>query len=288
MENQYVLSRCTGEFVATSKENAFLAATWDDYKTTPQYTFLILGVMSVAFALLSIAEVGTSQLAVLMMRFLIAICLTSSGVYLFKASDYFAGYPFLLLLNQLLIALSIFTLTAVGQVTAVYLVASIIGLTLIYYQFFYNKFWFTVCGSLILGAGAIVTSYHYLDLTESELVGFLILLLFVNLLGIFSLRSINRTKRREYRVRFALLSANEAKQMLIHELQDALAEVKTLEGFIPICANCHHIRNDEGFWERVDKYIQDRTDAQFSHSICPDCMVELYPELYKRENGKLD
>ena len=60
----------------------------------------------------------------------------------------------------------------------------------------------------------------------------------------------------------------------------ALTEVQTLQGFIPICAHCHNIRNDNGFWERIEQYIQERTHAQFSHGICPDCKRELYPELY--------
>lgn len=74
-------------------------------------------------------------------------------------------------------------------------------------------------------------------------------------------------------------SANE-REVLIGELQAALHEIKTLRGFIPICANCKSIRDDKGYWNAVEKYIQDRTDAQFSHSICPDCMKTLYPEIY--------
>lgn len=58
---------------------------------------------------------------------------------------------------------------------------------------------------------------------------------------------------------------------LVTELQQALAQVKTLEGFIPICAWCHRVRDDEGFWQRIESYLQDRTDARFSHSICPSC-----------------
>ena len=67
---------------------------------------------------------------------------------------------------------------------------------------------------------------------------------------------------------------------MVKELQDALDEVKLLRGFIPICANCKNIRDDEGFWHRIEKYIQDRTGALFSHSICPDCAKKLYPDLY--------
>jgi hypothetical protein len=69
------------------------------------------------------------------------------------------------------------------------------------------------------------------------------------------------------------------REKLIAELQQALSEIKTLRGFLPICANCKKIRDDEGYWQQIEKYIQDRSDAQFSHSICPECTKKLYPEL---------
>jgi PAS domain S-box-containing protein len=71
------------------------------------------------------------------------------------------------------------------------------------------------------------------------------------------------------------------RELLIAELQKALAEIKELRGFLPICSSCKKIRDDEGYWQQVEQYIQDRTDAQFSHSICPDCAKRIYPEFYK-------
>lgn len=62
-------------------------------------------------------------------------------------------------------------------------------------------------------------------------------------------------------------------------LEKSLSEVKTLRGFLPICASCKKIRNDHGFWEQVEVYIRDRSDAEFSHSICPECFHRLYPDL---------
>jgi PAS domain S-box-containing protein len=62
-------------------------------------------------------------------------------------------------------------------------------------------------------------------------------------------------------------------------LQQALDEVRTLRGIVPICANCKKIRDDKGFWNQVEKYVSDHTEAKFSHGICPDCVKELYPEL---------
>jgi hypothetical protein len=72
--------------------------------------------------------------------------------------------------------------------------------------------------------------------------------------------------------------AEEARQRTIVELQDALQKVKTLTGLLPICASCKKIRNDQGYWDSVEGYVQAHTDAQFSHGICPDCLHKLYPE----------
>lgn len=63
------------------------------------------------------------------------------------------------------------------------------------------------------------------------------------------------------------------------ELKIALSEIKTLHGIIPICANCKKIRDDQGFWHQMESYITKRTEANFSHGICPECVRRLYPGL---------
>jgi hypothetical protein len=67
------------------------------------------------------------------------------------------------------------------------------------------------------------------------------------------------------------------------DLQKALSEIKQLRGIIPICAACKKIRDDEGFWHQVESYVRDHTEAEFSHSICPECMKKLYPEFVEKE-----
>ena len=66
---------------------------------------------------------------------------------------------------------------------------------------------------------------------------------------------------------------------LIDDLRKALAEVQTLEGLVPICAGCKKIRDDQGFWQQVEKYVSDRSGARFSHSFCPDCLRIHYPDI---------
>jgi PAS domain S-box-containing protein len=70
--------------------------------------------------------------------------------------------------------------------------------------------------------------------------------------------------------------AEAEREKLITQLQDALADVKLLSGLVPICANCKKIRDDQGYWTQIESYIQDHSDARFSHSICPDCAAKLY------------
>jgi len=75
----------------------------------------------------------------------------------------------------------------------------------------------------------------------------------------------------------AILSVQ--RETMQKEKEKALFEVKVLSGLLPICASCKKIRDDEGQWGQVETYIRDRSEAEFSHSICPDCAKELYPEL---------
>ena len=63
------------------------------------------------------------------------------------------------------------------------------------------------------------------------------------------------------------------------ELETAMGQVKTLRGFLPICAHCKKIRDDQGYWKQIESYIRDHSEADFSHSICPDCIKLLYPDL---------
>jgi len=72
----------------------------------------------------------------------------------------------------------------------------------------------------------------------------------------------------------------EDREKLLNKLQMALAHIKELNGMLPICSNCKKIRNDEGYWEVVEAYITEHTEATFTHGICPDCAKKLYGTLY--------
>ncbi|MGM0426584.1 MAG: c-type heme family protein [Thermodesulfobacteriota bacterium] len=69
------------------------------------------------------------------------------------------------------------------------------------------------------------------------------------------------------------------RQKLISKLEKALTEIKTLRGILPICSHCKKIRDDKGYWNQLESYVRDHSDAEFSHGICPECMRKFYPDM---------
>jgi hypothetical protein len=76
------------------------------------------------------------------------------------------------------------------------------------------------------------------------------------------------------------------REELLSELQSALTHVKTLRGLLPICAWCKKIRNDHGYWQDVETYIHDHSDADFSHGICPECNEKYYKEFMEKRKKR--
>lgn len=71
----------------------------------------------------------------------------------------------------------------------------------------------------------------------------------------------------------------EERERILAELQTALAEVRTLRGLLPICANCKKVRDDAGLWHQIESYVRERSEAEFSHGLCPECARKLYGDL---------
>lgn len=94
-----------------------------------------------------------------------------------------------------------------------------------------------------------------------------------------ALRRQNRTLETEIQER---LKAENENKKLIAELQQALENIKQLKGLLPICCSCKKIRNDRGYWERIETYIAEHSDAAFTHGICPECAEKLYPANRKK------
>ncbi len=121
------------------------------------------------------------------------------------------------------------------------------------------------------------------SLSESHLLRIPILLIMATFYGVFAemIRKERRQKAGLIDYIAALKQAEEERERLIRELQDALANIKTLRGLLPICFSCKQIRDDKGYWNQIDTYIQEHTDAEITHGICPTCAQKLYPDLYR-------
>jgi len=74
------------------------------------------------------------------------------------------------------------------------------------------------------------------------------------------------------------------KHQIATELQQTLQHVKRLQGILPICANCKKIRDDKGYWNKIESYISEHSEADFSHGICPECVKKLYPDYIDDDN----
>jgi hypothetical protein len=77
------------------------------------------------------------------------------------------------------------------------------------------------------------------------------------------------------------MQAEEEREELVQELQNALKNLKTLSGLLPICADCKKIRDDDGYWNQIESYISEHANVDFSHGICPDCAANFYNDLKK-------
>ena len=107
---------------------------------------------------------------------------------------------------------------------------------------------------------------------SSTLVFFIALGLFLSIIVILFIENKSISKRNQ---------VEKEREKLIAELQDAVTEIKTLSGLLPICSGCKKIRDDKGYWKQIEFYIRDHSEAEFTHSMCPICAKKFYPELFQ-------
>jgi len=135
--------------------------------------------------------------------------------------------------------------------------------------------------------GVFVGAFEiYYDITEERknlqsllITSFVIVILLALSVLVLSVMIFIKEKRRLIERK----RAEDEREKLIVELQEALAEVRTLTGLLPICASCKKIRDDQGYWNQIEDYISRHSKATFSHGLCPECAKKLYPEFYKEE-----
>ncbi|MBN1812515.1 MAG: GAF domain-containing protein, partial [Anaerolineae bacterium] len=86
----------------------------------------------------------------------------------------------------------------------------------------------------------------------------------------------------------SLLYEGQTLMQVNQELKERISEIKTLRGILPICSFCKKIRDDEGYWQTVETYLREHSEAEFSHGLCLDCLKEHYPEVYEKNKAKYD
>ena len=96
-----------------------------------------------------------------------------------------------------------------------------------------------------------------------------------------SLQALSRQVMAQLELRRQLLE----RHFLLRQFQDALKEVKILSGLLPICSNCKAIRNEQGEWVQMESYLRDRSQAKFTHGICPSCQQEMFSQIVKLKPG---
>jgi hypothetical protein len=133
-------------------------------------------------------------------------------------------------------------------------------------------------GDLRGGISVLIPASEVLSAQQNRILVMIFGYLIVWMIGISGVYIAYRVIRNDYRER----------SELIERLQIAINEVRTLKGYIPICASCKKVRTDEGYWEQIEKYIKDRSEAEFSHGICPDCAEKLYPGFMKKKKSDKD
>jgi len=120
--------------------------------------------------------------------------------------------------------------------------------------------------SILMSLGNIAL-VAWLNIPTDQLMGRAIIVAYVavNILGGIIARQVHYWKRQQF---VAMLRQTELRA----RLEQALAEIKTLRGILPICSHCKSVRDDTGYWQQVEVYVRDRTYAEFSHAICPTCL----------------
>ncbi len=151
------------------------------------------------------------------------------------------------------------------------------------YAFFRTRFiWATItCWLLVLIYGVI--AIWVVPTPTSIVINNNFFFVAANIAGMFACYSIEYHERKKFYLYHLLeeerKKVRETNQMLrekVKELEQASAKIKTLSGMLPICARCKKIRDDQGYWNQLENYLKEHTDAEFTHGICPECAKELY------------
>jgi hypothetical protein len=275
-----LLKSFSGEFIEGALEKSFLNDTWMDYKKSPRNTLFIGGLIFISFVGVDIlTQKEESQLLQLFaLRGITGIFLLASSIYLQQAKSYFDSFHLLSLVNQLLIASALIWVGIIAKLPFIHNAFHVFMATLIFYPFVHNRFSYTLMACAFYLTAYLAVSYSMYQLGVVDMVRFILYFTLANTLGISMMSYMNRSWRKEYIRHLKEQYLNQELRKTVDQLLKTQQEVKVLQGLIPICSHCKKIRDDKGVWNQLEFYIQDHSEATFSHGICPKCAKELYPD----------
>jgi len=278
-----MIKRFKSEFKERELENSFRRSSLNKESFQGIFAFSLCILPLVLFAFSDYLLFGLSDrfLHLSILRGLILIIIAGMILLLKFNKRYILNDAAIFLFSIFIISGIFYIYSTRPQSYSPYAVYDIISILSIY-LLFPNRFILQLIPALIytlLNIFFLLKSGVNADIVISLRI--IISLLFANVLGIFLSWRFHYLNRMEY---YALKKEKEVSAAL----DTALKNVKTLSGLLPICSKCHKIRNDEGYWKSIDKYIEEHSDAQFTHSLCSDCMDLLYgnDEWYKKSKNK--
>ncbi len=285
--------------ICNAAVTAFLGSALYFYKsnqkTYPGFGFWMSGTFIVTIGYISIVLRGTiaEWVSIIMVNgaFSLAAVLRLEGAELFirdhRINRWYYSIPvivmalcavFYFLLDSIIIRNLIFSLS-------VTFIGVLIGSKFIHYAPRYNRNVYKVTGTLFYMFGLVMMvravmwilhpGFGLFNSGQTQVVYFLAIMIFETGWGM-ALLMMNSQRLEE-----DLWTSQNKLHVTIAKLEKAMSEIKTLSGLLPICSSCKKIRDDKGYWNQIESYIKIHTEAEFSHSLCPDCARELYPDYYK-------
>jgi len=275
-----LLGRLSGEFIDGELERSFINTMWPDYKKNARNVLLAGGLIFLAFIGVDLLTTPEKvKIQVIFLRGIAGVLLVGSSLYIHQAKVYSAGFHLFFIVNQGIIVLAMMLVGFMIPLPFIHNVFHLVLATFIFYLLIPNRFIDSLMLSGLFLLAYLAASYGVYQMRAPELTRFVLYTGGANVLGILLFRNLSLSRRREYIRLINEQHLNRELQQTVDQLRNAQQEVKTLQGLIPICSNCKRIRDDRGGWNRLEAYIQDHSEAKFSHGLCPKCIEELYPDL---------
>ncbi len=274
--DKYQISRWLAEFSDPEVEQSFQTRIQPIIIRQLRIALMVWGALLMLFAVPDYISLGPSRLfyGLLSYRVVITMALFILFFMITPETNFFRISNFV---TALVIAgLTGFMLFFIYRQDVLYITIAVMMLQLIALLIFLPIRFVMSFFAAAYGVAITLLTRAAMGSPKSSLIVLFVLLITPVVIGAATAMRLGVLQRRQ----FTLLSQTEKINL---ELQKALSDNKQLSGLLPICASCKKIRDDKGYWNQIESYIGEHSDAQFSHGICPECARRLYPNFYKEE-----